>query len=43
MQHGYMLSQGEDLERSVASTSEEESASGQERKGEFEHELYVVA
>jgi hypothetical protein len=43
LEHGDLLSEGEDLNCSVMPTAEEDSDSGQESKDEFEHELYVVA
>ena len=42
LEHGDLLSQGEDLKCSVMPTAEEDSDSGQESKDEFEHEPYVV-
>ena len=43
LEDGDLLPEGEDLNCSVMPTAEEDSDSGQERDGEFEHEAYVVA
>jgi hypothetical protein len=42
LEHRDLLPQGEDLNCSVMPTAEEDSDSGQESNGEFEHEPYVV-
>ena len=39
LEHGVLLSEGEDLNRSVMPTAEEDSDSGQESNYEFEHEV----
>jgi len=38
LEHGALLSEGENLEGGVAATTEEDSNGGQERKEEFDHE-----
>jgi hypothetical protein len=42
LEHGDPLSEGEDLNRSVMPTAEEDADSGQESKDEFKHEHKVV-
>ena len=42
LEHGELLSEGEDLEGGLASTADEDAHSSQDRKGELEHEATLI-
>ena len=42
IEHGDLLSEGEDFEGRVASTAEEDAHHGEDRKNEFRHQLTLV-